>query len=123
MTWMLSIICNSVFSIVNLIIIVITGTRRFSNIGTICAMSKAPIHYNLEVGAGVFSRLTQVGAGVYKALDERWTYENDGQLIMGVWIVQIILLPVIGMLGAFTFSKIRQDQGGYFFTSEISLDK
>ena len=75
MTWMLSLVCNSVFTVVNLIIIVVTGTLRFSTIGKLCALNQTPIHYDSESGANFYS-----------ALDDSWTYEKDGQLIFYVWI-------------------------------------
>lgn len=55
-------------------IIVMTGVFRFSLYGRLCALSKGATNWTSKDDAP----------------DDDWTYEKDGQLILALWILQIL---------------------------------
>ena len=61
--------------IAHLVIIIMTGTARFSAWGKLCALTTLPTNFEAK--------------GEMPTND--WTYAKDGQLILVFWVLQVIL--------------------------------
>ena len=66
-------VCAACFCCSQFGMIVATGVFRFSLYGRLCALSKRPTNWTSET-----------------ELDDDWTYEKDGNLILALWILQLL---------------------------------
>lgn len=75
-------VCASMLCCVNLAAIITTGVFRFNLMGKLAALSQLDNKYE-----GLTQGETDI---VFKQGGE--TYESDGKLILGLWIIQIVFL-------------------------------
>lgn len=66
-------VCATCCFCVHFAIIVATGVYRFSLFGQLCALSTMPTNWTSD---------TEV--------NDDWTYEKDGKLILALWIIQLL---------------------------------
>jgi len=68
-------ICGFILGLFNLAMIVTTAVYRFSAIGMLCSLDVTP---------------TNSPSSDFMDVDDTWTYQKDGNLLLAIWIFQVL---------------------------------